>query len=65
MDHDMAWTNEGTGNMGSMTPTCSCGWRGSPQYNYNDDQYTCARRQWDHHKREAFKPKALPVHGAQ
>jgi hypothetical protein len=64
-DHEMSYTNAGNGNMGTMTPNCSCGWKGSPQYNYNDDQYTSARRQWEHHKREAFRPSQVSASADQ
>lgn len=53
MDHKPGFTTHGNGNMGSITPTCSCGWSGSPEYNYNDDQYTSAGRQWERHMRNA------------
>lgn len=60
MNHEMDSTTDGNGNMGSMTPTCSCGWSGSPEYNYQDDQYSCARRQWEHHKRDVAKQNSSP-----
>ncbi|HBO5514664.1 TPA: hypothetical protein L4559_003559 [Pseudomonas aeruginosa] len=68
MEHKLDWTTNGNGNMGSITPTCACGWSGSPEYNYNDDQYTSARRQWQHHVREAglaqaAQPAPTPVGG--
>ncbi len=52
MEHKLDWTETGSGNMGSITPTCACGWTGAPEYNYNDDQMTSAQRQWKHHMRE-------------
>ena len=31
-----------------------------PEYNYNDDQYTCARSQWEYHMREVSQAQIDP-----
>lgn len=53
MDHKLAQKTEGTGNMAAVIPTCSCGWIGSPEYAYNDDQCFQIRKQGERHLREA------------
>lgn len=52
MDHKLAQKAEGVGNMASITPTCSCGWVGSPEFAYNDDQLFQVRKQGERHLRE-------------
>lgn len=39
------------GNMSTITPVCSCGWRGFGVAAYNDDQLTQVRKQGDTHIR--------------
>jgi hypothetical protein len=59
--HAMSFTQEGEGNMSAIIPTCTCGWIGSPEYRYNDDQYASAQRQWELHNRIALRRMpALP-----
>lgn len=55
MEHVLTKKVEGTGNMESITPTCSCGWIGHPEYAYNDDQYTNVLRQEKYHLLEAAR----------
>jgi len=37
------------GNMSTVTPICSCGWRGFGVAAYNDDQLFQVRRQGESH----------------
>ncbi len=51
MEHRLNQETQGVGNMQSITPVCTCGWRGGPAYAYNDDQLSDVRRQGDLHLR--------------
>jgi hypothetical protein len=39
----------GDGNLDIVIPTCHCGWEGSGVANYNADQFTRLRSQYDAH----------------
>lgn len=39
----------GANEMSSVTPTCSCGWKGRSEYAYNDWQMTNVRDQESEH----------------
>lgn len=41
--------SSGGGNMESLVPVCSCGWRGFSVAAYNDDQYSQVQRQMRQH----------------
>ena len=45
--HEKAKSDDG--NMSTITPVCSCGWRGYAVAAYNDDQLFQVRRQADSH----------------
>jgi hypothetical protein len=40
---------DGANEMSSVTPTCSCGWKGRAEYAYNDYQHTNVREQESEH----------------
>lgn len=41
MEHTLKRVNKGGSGMdSSITPTCSCGWVGHPEFAYNSYQYT-------------------------
>lgn len=47
------------GNMSTITPVCSCGWRGFGVAAYNDDQLTQVRKQGDTHLRVVTQTAAI------
>lgn len=49
MEHRLMREHAGQGMMGSITPTCSCGWRGRAEFAHNDYQYTNVREQETEH----------------
>ncbi len=53
MNHDISNESCKTddGNMSTITPVCSCGWRGFGVAAYNDDQLAQVRKQGDMHIR--------------
>lgn len=51
MNHNLKRIYEGKGESGSITPTCSCGWKGDPVFRYNDYQQTIVRNQESQHIR--------------
>lgn len=53
MEHKFTRKKEGEGNMASLTPTCSCGWSGCPEYAYDDNQYQALHLQEKWHLHEA------------
>lgn len=55
MDHVIVQVAVGVGNMGTLTPVCSCGWRGRGIEGYNDDQIFQVNRQEQKHLREMSK----------
>ena len=55
MKHELKRERAGKAEMGSITPTCSCGWRGLTEYAYNDYCYTNVREQEDNHIRKAHR----------
>lgn len=55
MKHELKRERAGKAEMGSITPTCSCGWRGRTEYAYNDYCHTNAKEQEDDHIRKAHR----------
>jgi hypothetical protein len=53
MRHELKRESAGKAEMGSITPTCSCGWRGHTEYAYNDYQHTNVKEQENDHIRNA------------
>jgi len=53
MKHELKRERAGKAEMGSITPTCSCGWRGRTEYAYNDYCHTNVREQEGDHIRKA------------
>lgn len=51
--HELKREHAGKAEMGSITPTCSCGWRGRTEYAYNDYQHTNVKEQEGDHIRKA------------
>ena len=43
--HELKREHNGKAEMSSITPTCSCGWRGRAEYAYNDYQHTNVKEQ--------------------
>lgn len=56
MEHKMKREHGGEGMMGWMQPACSCGWKGTQFFAYEDYQHTSCARQEVNHKREADAP---------
>ena len=52
--HDTSRTGS-NGNMHTATPICSCGWRGYPVADYNDDQVHQLNRQVSQHLKDAAR----------
>lgn len=52
-EHNLQREYQGKGEGKSITPYCSCGWRGQPEYAYNDYQHYNLDRQELQHKLEA------------
>jgi hypothetical protein len=57
--HTLTREYAGREEMRSITPVCSCGWRGRAEYAYNDYQHTNVREQESAHSRSALKAGAL------
>ena len=55
MKHELKRERAGKAEMGSITPTCSCGWRGRTEYAYNDYQHTNVKEQEGDHMRAAVR----------
>jgi hypothetical protein len=55
MKHELKREHAGKAEMGSITPTCSCGWRGRTEYAYNDYQHTNVKEQEGDHIRSAHR----------
>ena len=55
MKHELKREHAGKHEMGSITPTCSCGWRGRTEYAYNDYQHTNVKEQEGDHMRSAVR----------
>jgi hypothetical protein len=55
MKHELKREREGKAEMGSITPTCSCGWRGHTEHAYNDYCYTNIKEQEGDHLRKALR----------
>jgi len=55
MTHELKREHAGKAEMGNITPTCSCGWRGQPEYAYNDYQHTNLKKQEGEHVRGAHR----------
>ena len=53
--HELKREHAGKHEMGSITPTCSCGWRGRTEYAYNDYQHTNVKEQEGDHMRAAVR----------
>ena len=49
MEHTINEVQEGTGNMSTITPVCSCGWKGHGVASYNDDQFFQVNQQKKFH----------------
>lgn len=49
MEHELRRESVGGGITESTTPTCSCGWRGRPEYAHNDHMYTNLKEQGQSH----------------
>lgn len=52
MDHQLKREYAGEGIQGSITPTCSCGWKGRPEYAYEDYQHANVAEQEREHLRK-------------
>lgn len=61
MEHITSQIADGVGNTGTLTPVCSCGWRGRGIEGYNDDQCFQVHRQEQRHLRETSKQDAIEV----
>ena len=55
MKHELKRERAGKAEMGSITPTCSCGWRGRTEYAYNDYCHTNVKEQEGDHIRNAHR----------
>ena len=55
MKHELKREHAGKAEMGSITPTCSCGWRGRTEYAYNDYCHTNVKEQEGDHIRKAHR----------
>ncbi len=55
MKHELKRERAGKAEMGSITPTCSCGWRGRTEYAYNDYCHTNVKEQEGDHIRKAHR----------
>jgi hypothetical protein len=55
MKHELKRERAGKAEMGSITPTCSCGWRGRTEYAYNDYCHTNVKEQEGGHIRKAHR----------
>jgi hypothetical protein len=74
MKHELKRERAGKAEMGSITPTCSCGWRGRTEYAYNDYCHTNVKEQEGDHIRKAHRGEletanvefsgGAPLHGA-
>jgi len=53
MKHILKRKYEGENEMGNITPTCSCGWIGRPEFAYNDYQYSNVNEQESEHLRKS------------
>ena len=49
--HVLKRVYKGKGIEESITPTCSCGWQGCPEFAYDDYQYTNVKEQEVNHIR--------------
>lgn len=49
--YTMRREHAGSNEMQSITPVCSCGWRGRAEYAYNDWQHTNVKEQEAEHAR--------------
>lgn len=47
--HELQRKYNGQNEMGSITPTCSCGWVGRAEYAYNDYQRSNVKEQESEH----------------
>ena len=56
--HELKREHAGNAEMGSITPTCSCGWRGRTEYTYNDYCHTNVKEQEGDHIRTAVASNA-------
>ena len=54
--HELKRECVGQNEAGSITPTCSCGWRGRAEYRYNDYCHSNVRDQESEHLRSTRKP---------
>jgi hypothetical protein len=63
MKHELKRERAGKAEMGSITPTCSCGWRGRTEYAYNDYCNTNVKEQEGDHIRKAHRGE-LETHNA-
>lgn len=54
-EHQLKREYAGKAEMGSITPTCSCGWRGTAESAYNDYQHYNLRRQESKHIQENLR----------
>lgn len=52
MTHRLKRLYDGKHEGGSITPTCSCGWKGRPEYAYDDYQHTQVQEQEIQHLKE-------------
>ncbi|MDZ4344696.1 MAG: hypothetical protein U1E51_19920 [Candidatus Binatia bacterium] len=55
-EHELKREYAGKEEMGSITPTCSCGWRGRAEFAYNDYQFSNVKDQESEHIRNANRP---------
>lgn len=55
--HQITNERSGEGNMSSITAICSCGWRGTPQFAYNDNQLTQVSNESERHLKICSQPK--------
>lgn len=51
--HNIGHDCKGQGMDRNATPVCSCGWRGYPEYAYNDYMYTNLKEQKDKHLKDS------------
>ena len=50
--HKIEYKKAGTPNSGSMTPFCSCGWKGTTWSNQHPNQFECVVEQGKAHLKE-------------
>lgn len=54
-EHKLKRESSGSREMYTITPTCSCGWRGVGHAAYEDYQHALIKEQEDRHIREAMQ----------